>query len=206
MKKKYLLILSIILISFYSCSTIIIKCIGIKKQKEFSLLRQENFIQKYDIKLQSSFYVDKQYKKYLKSIYKSDSLLLKHFVQPLQVMYFINDTLNSHHINCNTGGFPNLRWNRNKDFNTFIPHKQTHTKLDLGFLFSHLKIYLKPTNKKQNLFLNNQAKIKIVVFWNFYLERQSKRLIKLIKKNINLNKNKENVEIYFVNNDKLYIE
>jgi len=42
MKKKYLLILSIILISFYSCSTIIIKCIGIKKQKEFSLLRQEN--------------------------------------------------------------------------------------------------------------------------------------------------------------------
>lgn len=203
----HLLILSIILLSFYSCNTIMIKTIGIKEQKELSIERLNKFIRKKKLPSKTSFYIadTEKYFNFLKERYLPDSTAVKQSMQPLKVMYFVNDNLVSYHINCNAGGFPNLTWNRNNDFVRFIPHKQVHTKLDSSFLFSDLKLYLKPTFEKQNTVLNSEAKIKIVVFWNFLMKRQSKRLIKLVKKNITLNKNKEAVEIYFVNNDKLYI-
>ncbi len=206
MKLQYLLILSFLLLCFYSCSNILTKAYGIKEQKEFNLVKTNKFIKKNNISLKNSFYVKEEYMDYMINKYQEDSILRKQSIQALQVIYFVNDTLVSYHINCNTGvTLLNLKWDRNDDFKTFIPHKQAKTKIDTNFLFSDLKNHLKQTDEKQESIINSQAKVKIVVFWCFLIERQSKRLIKLVKKNLFLNKN-EKIEIYFVNNDNLYIQ
>jgi hypothetical protein len=138
---------------------------------------------------------DTSYTTVIRKILKTDSAQQYYHLQPLQALYF--DSLNnliSFHVNCNAGGFPNLNWNRNNVFDIFPP--ATQTGITNGFTFDVLKDALKINNSPKN-------NLKVVVFWALLLEKQSKRLIKIVRDN--LQTNNKNAQLILVNTDALYL-
>ena len=98
-------------------------------------------------------------------------------------------------MNCNAGGFPNLQWNRNNVFEKFPAI--TQTKIARPF---DLNIF------KNTMKIEDQKKIydyTVIIFWDFFLEKQSKRLIEQVAKNLTLTDKK--VDLILINNDNLFL-
>ncbi len=156
-----------------------------KLSKEYGILASESY------ELDTLFYT------HLKSLEnKASNQQINDHGQALQACYFNqNGQLISFHVNCYAGGFPNLNWNQQGVFEKFPP--QTLAPIDSLLPFNQLKTYLLPiTGNKQNI----SKPYTVVVFWNRFMGRQSKCLIKLVKENAK-GVNAEEIEWYFVNND-----
>lgn len=180
----------------------ILKTFGMKKMKELSkdeILKQGS---KYNIPENDSYELDSSYVDFLFSL---DSIKFKkeqknHF-QPLQALYYDQTgQLKSFHINCNAGGFPNLKWNRFGTFDEFIPKQQTPLDSILP-LQKHLN-YLVPLNDKSTITKNDYDFV-VLVHWSRFMGRQSKRLIKIVKENAAQNKNYR-IKIIYLNNDNIF--
>ena len=90
---------------------------SLKKVDKASILKHGK---KFNIPEQDIYEVDTTYISHLYSI-DTTGILIKNHYQPLQVLYYgSNGKLLSFHVNCYTGGFPNLNWERNGVFTTFI--------------------------------------------------------------------------------------
>ena len=124
-----------------------------------------------------------------------DSQAYKNHYQPLQIFYYENDNLISYHINCFAGGFPNLNWNKYNNLATFPPKNQA--PIDT---FLSLSTHLSFAN------INHQYKPKYTVFiyWNYFMGRQTKVFLKKFRKNLSLNK--QQIQVYFINNDNWFVE
>jgi hypothetical protein len=180
----------------------ILKTFGMKKMKELSkdeILKQGS---KYNIPENDSYELDSSYVDFLFSL---DSIKFKkeqknHF-QPLQALYYDQTgQLKSFHINCNAGGFPNLKWNRFETFDEFIPKQQTPLDSILP-LQKHLN-YLVPLNDKSTIEFNEYDFV-VLVHWSRFMGRQSKRLIKIVQENAAQNKNYR-IKIIYLNNDNIF--
>ena len=95
-----------------------------KKLSDNQILKQGS---KYNIPAKDAYVLDSGYVNFIFSLdsvrYQKESH--NHF-QPLQALYYDQTGhLISFHINCNAGGFPNLKWNRFGAFDEFIPKQQT---------------------------------------------------------------------------------
>jgi hypothetical protein len=186
------LLLLLLLCSFSSCATLY----GVKNQKEFSPKKIQKFIDKHHLNNLESYCIDTNFRSFLKTKTLNTSEE-RFFSQPLQVHYFENDTLISSHVNCNVGGFPNLTWNKKGYFNVFPAVSQFKSSQIIRF--SEMLPYFGSLATTKTKY----TKYTVVVFWNLFLERQSKRLIKLVVRNIQ--KSIEPSKIILVNNDKLFI-
>ncbi len=161
-----------------------------------------NYGKKYNIPLNDIYKVDTTYISFLFSLDTIKfSKQIKNHYQPLQVLYYNNyGNLKSFQVNCYAGGFPNLKWDRDSIFSTFIPSQQAQLDSILP-LATHLK-YLVPLSQTEEVF-NGNADFVIVVHWNRFMGRQSKRLVKIVQDNIKLSRDKT-IKIIYANNDNLF--
>ncbi len=185
-----------------SCSSIVTALYGIKQPvavKEHTIVK---YAKKYNIPVSDNYVLDTAYFSYLFSL---DSIKfkaqIKNHYQPLQALYYDDSGhLCSFQINCYAGGFPNLKWNRNNIMTTFPPKQQAPIDSIVG-LQTQLK-FLKPILPAVGPSINNCDYI-VIVYWNKFMGRQSKRLIRIIQKNAKL-ESKKRVKIIYVNNDNIF--
>lgn len=183
-----------------SCSSIIKFTYGINKLKTVDDSEIEKYCLKYQIPLQNCFVLDPEYVNYINSINKTVYTEVNFFYQPLQLMYFDkSEKLISYFVNCNAGGWPNLKWNRNHNFEQFPPFSNYNPEI---IKLSDITNYIKPLNKDFNFFKNykNNSDFVVIIFWNRFMGRQTKKFLKIINSNLNLNKN-TNITVFYVNND-----
>lgn len=126
---------------------------------------------------------------------------IKNHYQPLQALYFDKTNhLVKYYINCYAGGFPTLKWNRNGNLNIFLPKDQA--PLDTLLTLDKQETFLKSTkNSKPPDFSNYDYTV--FIYWNLFMKRHSRHLIKSIRKNCTLAYN-YSVKIVYVNNDNLF--
>jgi hypothetical protein len=185
-----------------SCSFLVGSMYGIKSPKKLNQTEIASQAEKYKIPLENSFELDTAYFfEYLKSFdQKRFSREISNHSQPLQTLYFDkNGRLQIFYINCYAGGFPNLAWNKEGQFNSFPPKPQA--PLDSLVNFQTLSRYLKPlpTTRLENKI---SADYTIVVFWNRMMNRQSKQFIQLVQENAGKAKDQK-VQLLYVNTDNL---
>jgi hypothetical protein len=199
---KYIILgLSMAILS--SCSPIFNSIYGFKNLKP---LNEEEIIaqsKKFNIPLENTFLLDSTYTLLLKS-FDSTSFeqTIKNHYQPLQIIYF-NDSLQmvSFYANCYAGGFPNLNWNRTNGFSTFPP--KTLAPTDTLFKAQDLIQYISRVGSTQKLNLNGEYDFVILVYWNRFLGRQSKRMINEVHKNLQLSQGKK-LKLIYINNDNFF--
>jgi len=124
--------------------------------------------------------------------------------QPLQALYFNSKgALISFHNNCYTGGFPNLKWNRNNVFNFFPPKSQI--PVDTVFNIKNVLRNVYYINGGQSKLTNiDSSDFYIVIFWNIFMYRQSRRLIMVVNDNLKLADKKSKISIYYINDDNYF--
>lgn len=161
-----------------------------------------SYSEKYNIPIADSYELDTAYLSYLFSldttIYKFQ---IKNHYQPLQALYYDHlGYLKSFQVNCFAGGFPNLKWNRYETMTTFPPKIQAPIDSIIS-LDTQIK-YLKPLSKTSKFTVENYDYI-IIVYWNRFMGRQSKRLIHYVQENSKLEKEKK-VKIIYANTDNIF--
>jgi hypothetical protein len=159
---------------------------------------------KYNIPIADNYILDTSFYQFLVKLKDTSLEVAKNnHTQPLQVLYYNqlqNWQMVSYHANCYTGGFPNLNWNRNGVFNTFIPYQQAPLD-NLLTLKKHFE-YLRSLTGVQPFNTINYDYI-VLVYWSKFMGRQSKRLIQLVQDNAKLANDKK-VKVIYVNNDNFF--
>ena len=203
------LLFFILLFLSFSCTKILMSAYGIKQPKFLTVKEIANRSSQLNIAAEQSFILDKKYFYALEQrdtvqllFEKKCSPMISKYQQPLQAMYFDEEgKLVSFHNNCYAGGFPILKWNKDRQFDTFIPATTipiTDTALNLELLNQ----YLQPLSKAV---LVERAKYTVIVFWCDFMFKQSKALINVIRQNLLLDST-HSAHIYFVNTDNCFTE
>ncbi len=204
-RKQYLFsIIAILIICFLvtSCTSSLLKLYGMKEMKAINEKEILQYSSVYGIPLEDSYELDTTYATFLQShdkiLFKEE---IKNHYQPLQVLYFDKEgKLKSFQINCNAGGTPNLAWDRDSILTTFPPRQQT--KIDnLLSLDTQLK-FLRPLTNTLKFNVADYDYI-VIIYWNRFMDRQSKRLIHFIQTNSTLSKD-QTVKIIYANNDNIF--
>jgi hypothetical protein len=200
----HLRIIALFLFTSLACSScsIILKTYGYKNPKQLTPSEIADYATAYKIPAENSFELDTAYysrflkkqnqKRYYQQVYNHS--------QPLQALYFDNTgNLQRFYINCYAGGFPNLDWDHDGNFNSFPPKHQAPA--DSLVNFQALSPFLKPLPESK-LKSEKAADYTVVIIWNRMLGRQSKRLIRYVQQNATM-ANGRKIEILYVNNDDL---
>ena len=105
----------------------------------------------------------------------ADTLWKRTAVQPVQILYFMGDTLVSYHVNCYAkGGMASLDWNTDNRFGQFPPQSAVPlTTLQLSF-----------PQIAELYGLEAKKDLKIVVFWTNMLAKISKSAVNAALDNI----------------------
>lgn len=196
------LIFAFIFCGLTSCNAIFTGLYGIKKLKTLDENTIVDYAKKYNIPLSDSYKMDTSYYSFLLSLDTAQySEQIKNHYQPLQVLYYNKlGKLESFQLNCYTGGFPNLKWDRNEIMTIFPPKEQAPLDSILP-LSLHLN-YLQQLPQTVKIETNNYDYV-VIVHWNRFMGRQSKRLIRTVQENTALAKHKT-VKILYVNTDNLF--
>jgi hypothetical protein len=181
-----------------NCSVIL----GVHKIKHKTEKQISKYAKKIGIPGKDLYSLDPAFAYY---IFKLDSakfkVQVKNHYQPLQVLYFDeNGTLAKFFINCYAGGFPSLAWNKTGKLNSFPPKDQAPIDTILNFKKQLTYIKTIDSSNLDALKLDNSS-YKVFVYWNIFMRKHSKKLIKEIKKNCSLIKDGKTVKIIYVNND-----
>ncbi len=204
--KRYLSIFTFIALTFLfgltSCTSIFTGLYGMKKTKTVDEKTIVRFTKRYNIPTSDSYELDTTYFSYLFSLdttkFKSQ---IKNHYQPLQALYYDNSGhLKSFQVNCYAGGFPNLKWGRNEIMTTFPPKQQAPID-SIVPLETQLK-YLNPLSQTSKISIDNYDYI-VIVYWNRFMGRQSKRLIRFVQDNSKLETEKK-VKIIYANTDNIF--
>lgn len=207
MKKQISIFIIITLLCVFgllSCSTILTGIYGIKKIKSVNKNTIVRYAKKYNVSSTNSYELDTSYFLFLTSLdtikYK---LKIKNHYQPLQALYYDNTGyLKSFQVNCYAGGFPNLKWDINGIMSAFPPKQQAPIDSIIP-LETQLK-YLNPISPSFKLSVDSYDYI-VIVYWNRFMGRQSKRLIHIVQENCKLEKEKK-VKIIYANTDNIFVE
>lgn len=190
MKRYFLywfLLLSAVL--FANCQATLTKMVGIKHINSYSEAELSNISKQYGVN-GPVYSLDTGYIGYANSFH--DSVVRKNMMQPLQIIFFKDQKVQSHLINCIVGGFPNLKWNRYHTFDSlpFVSSPVLEPHLQLDSIISHVQ-------PKPEIAVNKNI---CIVFWNNWMGRQSKNLIGYSKDP----KVTANYDVLYINNDNLY--
>ncbi len=197
-----LLILVVVIFGFASCQTIMNVAYGMKNPEPIDEKTILHYSKKFNIPIADCYELDSTYFLFLTSLDTTHFLAQqKNHYQPLQVLYYDKSTqLQSFQVNCYAGGFPNLQWNRDEIFTTFPPAQQAPLDSILPY-GDHLK-YIQPLSQTKDFSAGSYDYI-VIVYWNKFMGRQSKRLIRYVQDNSKLVADK-NVKIIYVNNDNFF--
>ncbi|MBS3912866.1 MAG: hypothetical protein KG003_00050 [Bacteroidetes bacterium] len=191
------------LLELTSCTSIFTGLYGMKKTKTVDEKTIARYAKKYNIPSADSYELDTAYSSYLFSLDTTKHISqIKNHYQPLQALYYDNSgQLKSFQVNCYTGGFPNLKWDRNEIMTTFPPKQQAPID-SVVTLETQLK-YFKPLSETSKLAIDSYDYI-VIVYWNRFMGRQSKRLIHFVQANSKLEKEKK-VKILYANTDNIFV-
>ena len=175
-----------------------------KKIKSIDEKTIYNYAKIYNIPSDDVYELDTAYFSYLFSLdtakYKSQ---IKNHYQALQALYYDKSGhLTSFQVTCYTGGFPNLNWNRNATMTTFPPKQQA--PLDSIVQLKTQMIYLKPLSQTKKL-PSDSSDFTVIVYWNRFMGRQSKRLIRYVQDNCKLEP-KRKIKILYANTDNIFVK
>jgi len=200
-------LIGVVLILIYGltltgCSKVFLGIYGMKSIDPVDEKTILKYGKKYNIPIQDSYELDTAYLSFLFSIDSTKySSQIKNHYQPLQALYYDREGhLQSFHVNCYTGGFPNLKWDRNEMFSTFPPKQQA--PLDSIVSLEKQIKYLQQLSQTEK-YSGERFSYIVIVYWNRFMGRQSKRLIKFIQENEKLSLD-ENVKIIYANTDNLF--
>ncbi len=201
MMTKILLTLLFALTFFLSgCMTIVQSVVGIKDPNKLTDRQIVKTSRSFKVDQNANYRLDTTYLSYILNLDKTEyKAQRKNHVQPLQALYFdAKGQLVKFYINCYAGGFPNLKWNRNGNLETFLPKDQAppDTILNLTKQLSYLRPVCAST---KDIVIENQDYY-VFVYWAKCTKRHSKRLIKNIKKNVS-KATTEKVKTIYVNYD-----
>lgn len=117
------------------------------------------------------------------------------FGQPIQILYFNEDSLISFHANCHAkGSLRGLDWNINNRFESFVPISAVPIK--------HLDYTLNKTTYIYPEIKNKDKKYTIIFFWTNMMTKLSKEAFKIVMKNLSDNNiDKSQYSLYIVNTD-----
>ena len=203
MKASLILIITISLITI-GCNPIL-GIYGIKTPKEINTKKIERISKRFDLPQADVFELDTVFYSFLTShdtaAFKTQ---IKNHIQPLQALYF-NQTgqILSYQINCYAGGFPNITWERDSIFSVFPPRQQA--PIDTLVSVSTQIEYLKPLTQSEKINPDNYNYI-VFVYWSKFMGRQSRRFLKLVKKNSRLISENEKIRVVYINNDNFFID
>ena len=197
--------LTLLILAFFglaSCSSIVKGLYGIKKMKIVDEKTIDRYAKKYNIPAADNYELDTAYFSYLFSLdttqYKAQ---IKNHYQPLQALYYDDSGhLKSFQVNCYAGGFPNLEWDKDEIMTTFPPKQQA--PIDSIVPLKTQIEYLKPLSQTEKITPDDYDYI-VVVYWNRFMGRQSKRLIRFVQDNSKLETDKK-VKIIYANTDNLF--
>lgn len=171
--------------------------------KELRTEEMDSFLKEQQINDPVIYFIDTDYRKQLQKL-SSDTVLLKHHLQPLQASYYNKEgKLISFQINCNAPGFPNLNWNYKKVMEVFPPKPNAEPDTLLN-LQRHLEL-LKSNSNKQ-IETEKDFDYFIIVNWAGFLKRQSIGLINAVKENKKLNFENKRIKIIYVCSDNVFTE
>jgi hypothetical protein len=200
MKTRLFLVTTLPLLLF-GCSAILSKLYGIKTIQAFDQNKCEQFIKAINFKNipYYNYYIDSTaFNSYYESSVKKKHK--KDLSQPIQILYFENDSLISFHANCYaSGSLTNLNWNVNERFNYFIPKSAIKTD-SIGINLTKVKNCFNINNT------TSENSISICIIWTRMFEKISKSAIETVIKNLTDNNSESKVVIYLINNDKSFIE
>lgn len=185
-----------------SCGALFSAAYGIKTPKHLDDNAIKRYASQYNIPAEASYVLDTNYLHFITS---HDTSLhqqsINNHLQPLQALYYNRSgQLASFQVNCYTGGFPNLNWERNNAMAVFPPAMQA--PLDsLVPLDKHIN-YLKPLAPSTQV-QSTLYDYVVVVHWNRFMGRQSKRLIRLVQEN-SKRASQQSVKVVYVNTDYLF--
>ncbi len=184
-----------------NCGGLFLKMYGMKKFRPLSNAEIRECQSDFGVDVNASYVLDTaKYFAFLRTIDTNQfALAQKNHAQPLQALYFNTEgKLICWYVNCYAGGFPNLKWDRiDTAFNSYPPSQQA--PLDTFLRLDKMFTYMTDVDSSWTL-LAPYVGGTVIVFWNRWMGRQSKRLIELVKKN----DPGEHVQVYYVNNDNLY--
>lgn len=117
--------------------------------------------------------------------------------QPVQILYFLNDSLVSYHINCMAPGlFSKINWNALGRFDCFPPLSAVSLcNVDIN-INDILDLYQ----------ISNNNNCVVFIFWTTMFKKISKSAIETVKLNFHQYGEDYNGMIYLINTDNYYIE
>jgi len=186
-----------------SCNAVLTKLYGIKKIEKFDVTQYDKtlklFVSKYDSSLCVSYIgTESEFMEY-RSIDEENK---KNLSQPIQILYFSDDTLKSFHVNCYAKGnlFGKLDWNYNKQFSTYYPTSAIESLIENNTMKLSNLSSIYNINK-----LDNRACI--VFFWTNFMKKQCLIAFDTVVENITKNVRDKNDYplIILINNDHSFI-
>lgn len=207
---KKIILLTIAILTFTSCSMVIKKMVGFKRVKPSDKDRIEKFAGKYGIPSQSLFQLDEsKYYNNIKHLKKENPDLLQYFLQPMQVrVYSDRNELSQFLFSCNIGGFPNLDWNNNGMFDVYPPKTLYVWDTILAdttlYVEKEIEYFLTLDNKPVNREIIEND-LNILVYWSIVGGRQSENLITEMEAYKRKFQDKK-MNVIYINIDNLYIE
>lgn len=185
-----------------SCSSVIKGLYGMKETQAVDEKTITRYSRKYNIPVADGYELDTAYISYLLSLDTAKyNTQIKNHYQPLQALYYDHlGYLKSFHVNCHAGGFPNLKWDRNGIMTTFLPKQQAPVD-SIVSLKTQMDYFISLPHTSQ-FSVDNYDYI-VIVYWNRFMGRQSKRLIRFVQENSKLEKEKK-VKIIYANTDDIF--
>jgi len=174
------------------------KIYGVKMIKHFDVEDYNKFIENFPRNCHTEISSSKQYNNILE-IAENDQQK-KNFSQPIQIMYFNKNKIESYHINCYAAPKgANLNWNLDDRFETFPPKSAVKIE-ETNFNLQQIKeVYPSIENC-----INNKRTI--IIFWTLMLEKQSKGAIHTVIQNLEKNHQSDSTNFILINSDKFYID
>lgn len=197
MKNRKLLLFLIGTFTLSACQPLSLLYMGMKYPKVLNEKELQRRGRKLDIPQSNYFYADEQYSKAIRS--KDTSFIkIKNHHQPLQAIYFGKSSYPERwFINCYA--YPTSRgviWNHDGEFNSFPP--KGNIKPDSVLNVELFTASIKPLFPENKVSLDSSC-YTIVVFESRFYNWLSKNLIKEVKRNVELSK--EKTQILYVNTD-----
>ncbi len=130
----------------------------------------------------------------------SDPIMKKNLSQPIQILYFHNDSMISYHVNCQAkGSLFGINWNTGDRFGSFPPKTAVSGPSKYLSMKDLQKTYpqISPSDNKPYT---------IVLFWTNMFYRISKSAFNSIIENMENFDKKDSCSVYLINDDSFFSE
>jgi hypothetical protein len=184
-----------------SCQTVFQALLGIHGIKAPTPAELAQQAQRLGIPAERSFVLDTSYTGLLR--HAAFPAQAKNHAQPLQLLYFdAHGQLRQFYINCNADlRLLNVEWNPDGRLDVFPPRSQTPPDSLLTFTeqIKHLR-----TASGTHPDTTARADYRLVVYWNRFMGRQTRGLLRAVQHNLRQVPAGQRVEVYYVNNDAIF--